>query len=162
MPSSAAPADAASKLLPCVADRYRPLVAVAGGTGLRWGELAGLRWDAVDLDAGRLSVIRVAVEVAGHVTAKPYPKTKAGRRVVPIAPFALQLLNEHAQRYKSDDFGHVFTTRSAALCGEGISARAYGGQHWCVPACSARSVSSRTGPGWQQERALRARSGRRG
>ena len=37
-----------TQLLPAVPDRYRALVGVAGGTGLRWGECAGLRWDALD------------------------------------------------------------------------------------------------------------------
>jgi len=30
------------KLLPAVPERYRALVALAGGAGLRWGELIGL------------------------------------------------------------------------------------------------------------------------
>ena len=38
---------------------------VAGGAGLRWGEAAGLRADAVDLD-GHGAVIRTVVEVAGR------------------------------------------------------------------------------------------------
>src|SRR5919112_6687151 len=63
-----------TQLLPAVPDRYRGLVGLAGGTGLRWGECVGLRWDCVDLDAQSVSVIRVAVEVAGTVTTKGYPK----------------------------------------------------------------------------------------
>lgn len=68
------------RLVPAVPDRYRALVALAGGTGPRWGECVGLRWDALDLDAGTVAVLRVAVEVAGTVTIKPYPKSQAGRR----------------------------------------------------------------------------------
>jgi integrase len=73
-----------TQLLPAVPDRYRALVGLAGGTGLRWGECAGLRWDAVDLATRTVRVVRVAVEVSGHVTDKPYPKSRAGRRVVPL------------------------------------------------------------------------------
>ena len=76
------------KLLPAVPDRYRGLVAVAGGAGLRWGEAAGLCADAVDLDAGRLRVIRTVVEVAGHTRFKGYPKSTAGRRTIPSARLA--------------------------------------------------------------------------
>ena len=54
--------------------------------------LTGLRWDAIDLHAGMVSVIRVAEEVSGHVRLKPYPKSKAGRLTVPLPPFALDLL----------------------------------------------------------------------
>ncbi|WP_158294087.1 tyrosine-type recombinase/integrase [Kribbella sp. VKM Ac-2568] len=64
--------------------RHRRLVALAGGTGLRWGECIGLRWESIDLSAGTLRVERVAIEVSGHVTSKHYPKSRAGRRVVPL------------------------------------------------------------------------------
>jgi len=42
-----------------VPHRYRALVALAAGTGLRWGECTGLRWDAIDLPGGVLRVVRV-------------------------------------------------------------------------------------------------------
>jgi hypothetical protein len=53
-------------------------VGLAAGSGLRWGECVGLRWDAVDLARGELRVVRVAVEVSGWVSDKPYPKSRAG------------------------------------------------------------------------------------
>lgn len=71
------------QLLPSVPVRYRALVGVAGGAGLRWGEAVGLRWDAVDLPATTLRVVRTVVEVSGYVSDKPYPKSRAGRREVP-------------------------------------------------------------------------------
>lgn len=82
--------DLTDRLLPVVPNRYRALVALAGGTGLRWGECIGLRWDAVT--EGTLRVERVAVEVGGHVTCKPYPKSLAGLRDVPVPPMVRQLL----------------------------------------------------------------------
>jgi integrase len=103
-----------TQLLPAVPDRYRALVGLAGGTGLRWGECAGLRWDAVDLRTRTLRVVRVAVEVSGHVTDKPYPKSRAGRRVVPIPAFVVELLTEHQRRYPSGASSLVFTSRSGA------------------------------------------------
>jgi len=69
-------ADLVDRLLPAVPDRYRALVALAGGTGLRWGECTGLRWDCLNLQRKTVAVVRVAVEVAGTVTAKPYPKSR--------------------------------------------------------------------------------------
>ncbi len=39
------------------------LLLSAAGTGLRWGEATGLRWDAIDLVAQAVSVVRVAEEV---------------------------------------------------------------------------------------------------
>jgi integrase len=99
-------------LLPAIPDWWRALVGLAGGTGLRWGECAGLRWDAVDVDASLVYVTRVAVEVAGHVTDKPFPKSKAGRRVVPLPPFAVELLGQHQARYEPGPAGQVFTNEA--------------------------------------------------
>jgi integrase len=104
-----------TQLLPAVPDRYRALVGLAGGTGLRWGECAGLRWDAVDLAARTVRVVRVAVEVSGHVTDKPYPKSRAGRRIVPLPGFVVDLLTEHKRRYPPGAGGLVFTSRSGAV-----------------------------------------------
>jgi integrase len=69
----------------------------------------GLRWDCVDPDGRLLRVLRVAVEVAGTVSLKPYPKSKAGRRVVPLPPFVGELLTAHRERYPAGDDGAVFT-----------------------------------------------------
>lgn len=98
------------RLLSAVPAPYRALVALAAGTGLRWGECAGLQWDALDLALGVVRVIRVAEEVSGHVTIKPYPKSKAGRRLVPVPPFAVQSLIEHERDYRTNDQLLVFTT----------------------------------------------------
>lgn len=55
---------------------------VAAGTGLRLGEVAGLRWSDVDLDGGWLIVAQQAQQVGNDVT-YVRPKTRAGedRRV---------------------------------------------------------------------------------
>ena len=90
---------------PCeaVPERHRALVGLAGGTGLRWGECLGLRWDAIDLEEATVHVLRVAVEVSGHVSIKAYPKSRAGRRSVPLPPFVVQLLIEHRRQSSIDD-----------------------------------------------------------
>jgi integrase len=103
------PEDMVTRLLPTVPDRYRCLVALAGMTGLRWGEVVGLRWDAVDLEAQEIQVVRVLVEVSGHVSSKPFPKSKAGRRTVPIPTDLVEMLRRHRAAYGTDDVGHVFT-----------------------------------------------------
>ena len=95
------------KLLPEIPGRYRALVATAAYTGLRWGECVGLYWDAVDLSARRLRVVRVLVEVAGEITVKPFPKTRAGRRTVPVPPALATILADHRQTYPSPEL--VFT-----------------------------------------------------
>ena len=70
--------------------RWRPLLIVAAFTGLRASELRGLRWTDVDLKAG---VTRVAQRADKHGQIGP-PKSKAGRRTVPIGPFVVNTLKE--------------------------------------------------------------------
>lgn len=95
-------------LLPAVPDRHRAVVAVAGGAGLRWGEAAGLRADALDLDAGRLRVVRTVVEVSGHTSFKPFPKSSAGRRSVPLPSWLIEIVREHIDRWPSSATAPVF------------------------------------------------------
>lgn len=95
-------------LLPVMPDRYRALVAVAGGAGLRWGEAAGLCTDAVDLDQRRLRVIRTIVEVSGHTGFKPFPKSTAGRRTIPLPPWLIEIVQEHRDTYPPGESALVF------------------------------------------------------
>ncbi|MBN9096864.1 MAG: site-specific integrase [Pseudonocardia sp.] len=100
-----------SSLLPVVPDRYRALVAVGGGAGLRWGETAGLCADALDLDAARLRVIRTVIEVSGHTSFKPFPKTTAGRRTVPLPGWLVVLLREHIATHPRGEAGLIFANQ---------------------------------------------------
>jgi integrase len=85
------------KLLPAVPELHRAIVATAAGAGLRWGECAGLRWPSLDLRAGTVSVVETLIEVRGEVALKPYPKSAAGRRKIPLADFAVETLDRHQQ-----------------------------------------------------------------
>lgn len=67
-----------------VGPRYRALVWVGCYAGPRIGELAALRWDDVDLGTRTLTISRKVVEVSGHGMVEGGPKTKAGRRTVPL------------------------------------------------------------------------------
>jgi integrase len=96
-------ADLRARLLPAVPARYRGIVAVAAGAGLRWGEAAGLRADALDLGAGRLHVIRTVVEVSGHTSFKPFPKSRAGRRTIPIPAWLTAIVRDHRERWPAED-----------------------------------------------------------
>ena len=74
--------------------RWQPLILTAAYSGLRWGELAGLRVHCVDLAARRLSVNRQLTSVNGHLSFGP-PKTRAGSRTVTIPPFVAAALEDH-------------------------------------------------------------------
>lgn len=51
--------------------------------GMRRGEVDGLRWDAVDLDAGTVTIGLARVLVYGKVVVKP-PKSERGYRTLPL------------------------------------------------------------------------------
>jgi integrase len=66
-------------------------------TGMRRGEVAGLRWPDVDLDAGRISPRRprVVVNYEVHVSE---PKTAKGRRSLALDPATVAALRQHRAR----------------------------------------------------------------
>jgi len=74
--------------------RFRALVLLGSYGGLRIGEMLGLRTERVDILRGRVDVAENLVEVAGRLYFGP-PKTKAGRRVVPIPRVVCTALEEH-------------------------------------------------------------------
>jgi integrase len=102
-------ADLTGRLLPAVPEWHRPLVAAAAGAGLRWGECQGLRWGCIDLDASTMTVERVVIEVDGHLSDKPYPKSAKSRRTVPLAPFLEQELRRHRELVAHGTDDRVFT-----------------------------------------------------
>jgi integrase len=66
-------------------DRLYPLWLLDATTGLRRGEALGLRWPALDLNAGQLS-IREARVTAGYDVHVSAPKSERGRRAVALDP----------------------------------------------------------------------------
>jgi len=80
-----------------VLEPHNPLWLVAIMTGLRRGELLALRWSDVDLHAGVLH-IRHTLTVTTGIRALTPPKTKSGRRTIPLPPTCLAALREHRSR----------------------------------------------------------------
>lgn len=80
-------------------DPLEALYATAVGTGLRLGELLGLKWCDLDLDAGTLHVRRALVEEVrtGRRTLAE-PKTKHARRKVDLPAFVVAALRRHHAR----------------------------------------------------------------
>jgi integrase len=66
-------------------------------TGMRRGEVLGLRWSDIDLDLGLLTVSRAAVVVRHEVTSSP-PKTRRSRRIVPIDSQIQHVVRRHRAR----------------------------------------------------------------
>jgi len=95
----------AARLLDALQERDRALWATALYGGLRRGELQALRWGDVDLANGVIRVERAWDVREGEVE----PKSRAGRRTVPIAAALRDYLVEHKQR--ADGRGLVFARR---------------------------------------------------
>jgi integrase len=75
--------------------RYRAMVWLAGGCGLRFRELAALRRDRVDLLHKEVRVAETVTElVSGERFAGP-PKTEAGRRTAAIPSTIVPIVEEH-------------------------------------------------------------------
>lgn len=88
--------------LACALGTQGDVVTVLEYTGLRWGELVGLRVEDVDLTRRRLRVVRSVTPVAGKPVEGP-PKSRAGRRMVPIAEPAARVLARRMSGRRGDE-----------------------------------------------------------
>lgn len=78
-------------------DRYRILVALAVGAGLRQGE--ALAFSPDDIDGEDINVVRQIVKVNGHFGFGPPKGNK--ERTAPCAPELAKAIKEHANRFPS-------------------------------------------------------------
>ena len=88
--------------------------------GLREGEILGLKWDDLDLDARRLTVRRTVQRAAGRLIEKE-PKTEKSRRTVKLPPSVAATLRARRdqqafERQAAGEFwneaGFVFATKT--------------------------------------------------
>ncbi len=78
-------------------DRFEALYILAITTGLRRGELLGLRWEDADLGQGVLRVGRALVREGGrHLPGET--KTKRGRRQIRLTAHAVSALKIHRKK----------------------------------------------------------------
>jgi len=97
--------------------RLGPLFEIAVFTGLRRGEITGLRWSDIDLVARKIVVRHNRVTVDGKITEQT-TKSKSGFRTVPLSDAATAALLAWQLRQATEadaaheawrDTGHVFT-----------------------------------------------------
>ncbi len=81
-------------------DRLEALWILMLTSGMRRGELIGLKWADVDLDAGRLAVRRARVAV-GYQVVWSSPKTVKSARVIALDAATCEVLRSH--RARQDD-----------------------------------------------------------
>lgn len=115
--------DEARRLLEAVRDdRLEAFYVLAIHCGLRRGELLGLRWEDVDLDAATLQVRRI-LSTAKTGPRFAAPKTAKSRRTVRLNRPAVEALQRHHGRQFEEstiladewqDYGLVFATTNGA------------------------------------------------
>ena len=80
---------------------YYPAFFTAVYTGLRRGELLGLRWCDVDLNLATLSIVQTLQQLRGGKYVVGETKSRRGRRQIALSPSLAILLREH--RAKQED-----------------------------------------------------------
>jgi integrase len=120
-------------------DKFEALYVLAVHTGMRRGELLGLKWDDVDLENASVRVRRTLTRIEnGRRLALGPPKNKQSRHTVRLTERAVEFLRSHLERQLAeiDPSGTATkTSASEAVGGAGILPR--------MP-LSTRSPSSRS------------------
>jgi integrase len=97
--------------------RLYPLWLTLATTGMRRGEVLGLRWEDVDLEAQTISIRQTRV-MTGYQPLLSTPKTRRGKRLVALDPATVAALKEMRRLQKEErlaagsagkDSGLVFT-----------------------------------------------------
>ena len=81
-------------------------------TGLRRGQLFGLKWEDIDFEHDNLQVKRQIARINGEVVEAPL-KTKNAYRTLPLADDTIQVLNQ--QRKKTGSSPWVFPSPTDGL-----------------------------------------------
>jgi integrase len=115
------PEEAARFLDSTRAHRLFALFYLAMSTGMRRGELLGLRWQ--DIGENWLYVRQSVVDQRGHIMITT-PKTEKGERRVALSPDVMEVMRHHLERQKTErhllgiawpDTGLVFTSEVGTL-----------------------------------------------
>jgi integrase len=75
--------------------RLETLLTLALVTGMRRGELLGLKWQDIDFEHRRLRVTRTVSFLHGHGFVESEPKTTRSRRTISVPPFLMEQLKHH-------------------------------------------------------------------
>ena len=95
------PAEAATLLSQLEGDRLEGVFVLALTTGLRRGELLGLRWQDIDLEGRTLFVRQTLQRVNGQLRFVP-PKTHRSTRSMPLSQLAMSALSAQRVRQAED------------------------------------------------------------
>src|SRR5581483_1375970 len=92
--------------LKAVRDHFlAPAFVLAASTGMRRGEVLGLRWSDVDLEARTVAVRQTVINVAYEVVYSE-PKTARGRRTISLDDPTVAVLREHRAKQRERRAAH--------------------------------------------------------
>ena len=100
-------------LVEAMPERYRGLVLLTVGTGMRQGEVFGLTLDRVDFLRRSLTVDRQLVGISGRVPFFGPPKTAASVRVIPLPTVVVDGLAAHLAAFPAVDL--IFTNEAGDM-----------------------------------------------
>ena len=100
-------------LVEAMPERYRGLVLLTVGTGMRQGEVFGLTLDRVDFLRRTLTVDRQLVGISGRVPFFGPPKTAASVRVIPLPTVVVDGLAAHLAAFPAVDL--IFTNEAGDM-----------------------------------------------
>ncbi len=81
-------------------DPFEALYVLALTTGMRQGELLGLKWEDLDLAMGTLQVKRTITRLVGKGFTTSEPKTTKSRRRIHLTKMAIEALKQHRVRQR--------------------------------------------------------------
>jgi integrase len=123
---------------------YRTAAILLVGTGMRFGEMAGLHWGRVDFEQNQITVAETWDKIDRKI--KPYPKTKKPRHV-PLPQFVIDALLAKAPEHHGKKCGVSHASKGA--CASPLVLRTVTGlpldystmreQHW-IPALQLAGV----------------------
>jgi len=87
-----------SFLIAAIGNRFEALFKLAITTGLRQGEILGLKWSDLDWSKNQLNIQRQVQRVPGRGLVFSDPKTAAGRRMILLGQDTILSLKQHFKR----------------------------------------------------------------
>jgi len=137
-------------LLDHAGDDFRPFVTLAIFSGLRASELRGLRWQDIDLKGATVTVAQRADKFC-EIGA---PKSRAGRRTIPLPPKVVTELKAWKLRCPKSELGLVFANKVGGVQDYGHLLR-----RKFYPLQVRAGVADKVGEGKDGEPIMRARYG---
>lgn len=89
------------RLVEVVPEHYRSLVQLAAGTGMRWGELTGLKRQRLDLLRRRVEVVETLEDIDGVLTFGQ-PKSARSRRTISLPPHLVEVMARHLEGHRHE------------------------------------------------------------